>query len=296
MDFNDCGCEMKKLLNLISSIHKRVLKYSSNMFSNNRLKQIYVIYGAFFAVVTIFLGIKLFLISRVILLAIFIAPLFYVYFYLEKKAKLELDDKYRHLAMWWIALLYYLIISTLLLNEYGKLISWMVLIVLFFVFYYSLIAFVFKYINHWFKYSLLFILSPILVAFFGSFCGIHLKELTKNYLFISNEFLGWGTLVLSIIVMNIIIYTSPNERISEIKVAIYFSLAIFSAISYSFFLSDISTNLVIDMLKLNDEKELVKQAIDSLLKWMSLPYLIGMVFGCFTIELKQRNLELNKVE
>jgi len=294
--FNESGCEMKKLFNLISPIYKWIKNYTLNMIYNNKLYELYSIYGILFAVVTIFLGAKLHLILRSILLVIFIGPLFYMNYYIEKKGGFEQNDKYKQLAVWGIALLYYLIIGSLLLGEYGKIISWMVLVIFFYIFYYSLKAFVFKYINHWFKYSLLFLISPIIVAFFWSFCGIHLTEVTKNFLFMSNEFLGWVTLILSIIMMNVIIYTSPKDRISELKVAIYFSLAIFSAISYSFFLSDISTNLIIDMFKFNEERELIKQTIDTLFKWMTLPYLIGMVFGCFTIELKIRNLELKEVD
>ncbi|MFY0518252.1 hypothetical protein ACOMCU_10530 [Lysinibacillus sp. UGB7] len=283
---------MNKLTKIIYSIFNWVKNYFINMLNNNKLTELYFIFGMSFAVVTIFLGVKLHLIFRVILFAIFVGPLFYMYYYIKNKGEFIQADKYRYLAILGIALLYSLVISRFLLSEYSKLISWMMLIILFFIFYYSLKAFVFKYINHWFKYSLLFLLSPIIVAFFWSFCGMHLMEVTKKYLFISNDFLGWVTLILSIIVMNLIIYTSPDNNISELKVAIYFSLAIFSTISYSFFLSDISTSLVIDMFKISEEKELVKQTIDTLLKWMSLPYLIGMVFGCFTIELKQRNLEL----
>lgn len=45
-----------------------------------------------------------------------------------------------------------------------------------------------------------------------------------------------------------------------------------------------------DVFKFNEGRELIKQNIDTLFKWMTLPYLICMVFGCFTIELKLRNI------
>lgn len=282
---------MRRLIIIISSLILWIPNGTINKIKNNGMHELYIIYGLCLLFLTGFLAFsERLLFVRILIATIYIIFMGYVYIYIAKKSNFELDEKYKQLMKWSFALFYYLLFISILLIEFSKVISWLNLIVFFISFYYLLQYIIYKWINHWFKYSMFFLISPLIVVIFWSFVGMLLMERTNNAFFISNELLVWVTLILSIIVMNLIIIFSPYERIHELKVAVYFSLAVISTISYSFFLSDISTNLVLKYSSL--DKKIIKEIIETLIKWSSLPYLIGLVFGCFTLELKQRNYQL----
>ena len=78
----------------------------------------------------------------------------------------------------------------------------------------------------------------------------------------------------------------------------YLLLAFFSTISYCFFISDYLAPIInpyIDILCGESFTELeIKHKIENFITWATLPYLIGAVFGCFTIELVCRNYNRQK--
>ncbi|NRF93430.1 hypothetical protein HQN89_21005 [Paenibacillus frigoriresistens] len=120
-----------------------------------------------------------------------------------------------------------------------------------------------------------------------------LRDLTGNPVFISNSMLWWMVLVISILLTNFSVKWTTFQRIDEVRVAMYFLLAVFSTISYSFFISDYLAVMIGPYLEkipeLSFTAEEIKEGIKSIITWGSLPYLIGSVFGCFTIELVSRN-------
>ena len=93
---------------------------------------------------------------------------------------------------------------------------------------------------------------------------------------------------------NFLIYTTPIERLSEVKVAVYLLLAIFSSLSYCFFISNYLATLIfnIDGIKSLVTYETIKSIIEDAIRWVTLPYLIGSVFGCFFVELVDRKKQV----
>jgi len=126
-----------------------------------------------------------------------------------------------------------------------------------------------------------------------------LFEVTGERIFISNSVSKWMIILFCIILINIFVYWTPRNRFDEIRVAVYLLLAVFSTISYCFFISDYLAAIITTKLHQVDEfksitSDEIKEFIDITVKWFSLPYLIGSVFACFTIELISRNRNLRE--
>ncbi|MPN43898.1 hypothetical protein SDC9_191459 [bioreactor metagenome] len=132
--------------------------------------------------------------------------------------------------------------------------------------------------------------------FLWSFVSLILFDTFKLPLLINNDLFGWAILVLTILLLNFLVLTTSEEKTSEVKVAIYLVMAIFSTISYCFFISDY---LAENIIKIEEIKQImtydqIKYQIESIIKWSCLPYLIGAVFGCFSIEFVERNIKVKK--
>ena len=155
---------------------------------------------------------------------------------------------------------------------------------------YFLIRFLlYKWITHWISYLLILLLTPLPIAFTWLLIGMILE-----YPFFNDSLVLMGaTIIFSIAFMNLIVFWTPFSRLDEVRVAIYFLLGIFSTISYLFFIADIATYFLRDfIMSLNQitiPTETMRNDIDILIKWVTLPYLIGSVLCCFSIELVTRN-------
>lgn len=148
-----------------------------------------------------------------------------------------------------------------------------------------------KVIN-WWKYTVYFLSLPILAMLSWLLIGLFISEVFTSYMFISSNFVKFMTIIITILIFNVEIYFTPKERIDEVRVAVYLVLAIFSTISYCFFISDYLAQVVSE--SSNFTKESIRNLIDIAIKWVSLPYLIGSVFGCFVLELVNRNINIGK--
>ncbi|SEL10198.1 hypothetical protein SAMN05518856_107317 [Paenibacillus sp. OK003] len=172
-----------------------------------------------------------------------------------------------------------------------------IFIVFFFVFIYFSARYLYlDKVTNWFYLMLLMLFTPIISAVLYSFIGMMLFEIFDEKLFIANGTLGWMVIILSIVLINLVVFWTPEERFNEAKVAIYFLLALFSTISYCFFVSDFLSDLITP--KLNSMSntritaEEVREFIENAVRWFTLPYLIGSVSSCFSLELVSRNREI----
>ncbi|MDY8094479.1 hypothetical protein UY456_15885 [Paenibacillus polymyxa] len=170
-------------------------------------------------------------------------------------------------------------------------------VVFFFIFIYFKARFLFlDKVTNWFRLVLLLLFSPVISVVIYSFIGMLLFEVFEEKLFIANGTLGGMVIILSIVLINLVVFWTPEERFNEVKVAIYFILALFSTISYCFFISDFLSTLLtpwlnsISATKVTSEG--VRQLIENAVRWFTLPYLIGSVFSCFSLELVSRNRAL----
>ncbi|SDF56950.1 hypothetical protein SAMN04488689_105386 [Paenibacillus sp. cl6col] len=200
---------------------------------------------------------------------------------------------YRMLGWWFAVTFFTMLISIHLIQLIPNSIN-LFIIPFFYTMYYGMRYLFVRWIRHWFFYFLLFLMMPIISLFVYSFIGRFLFEITNERIFISDSVSKWMVILFCILLINFFIYWTPSNRFDEVKVAVYLLLAVFSTISYCFFISDYLAELVTPRLnqiyKLNIITTFeIKELIDSIVKWISLPYLIGSVFACFTIEIVNRN-------
>lgn len=151
---------------------------------------------------------------------------------------------------------------------------------------------VYEKVVNWWEYTIYFLSLPILALLSWFLIGLLMSDIFKSYIFISSNFVKFMTIIITILIFNIEIYFTPKEKIDEVRVAVYLVLAIFSTISYCFFISDYLSQVISE--SFNFTKESISNAIDIAIKWVSLPYLIGSVFGCFVLELVNRNINIGK--
>lgn len=218
--------------------------------------------------------------------------------YLNKTSK---ENYYRFMRDWYYTLSCYLGLWAIMLSRISTKFIFAINIAINFSFlaiiYYGSRYFIIKRVKRWGHYFWLFILMPILSMILWSFVSLILYDTFKLPLLINDNFFGWAVLVLTILFLNLLVLTTSEEKIPEVKVAIYLVMAIFSSVSYCFFISDY---LAKSFFKINEIKQImtyeqIKYEIESVIKWGCLPYLIGSVFGCFSIELVERNLKTKKL-
>jgi len=154
----------------------------------------------------------------------------------------------------------------------------------FFVFIYIMMTYfairycLLKYLINFWMYFAVFLVLPII----SSFLCLAIFPGSVNF---SDTFLGWMIIVLTIVLMNLFVYWTPEDRIREARVAVYLILAFWSTVSYvSFLLVD-----YIEELSLGSLSWELQPLVEAAVRWVTLPYLIGSVFGCFTLELAERN-------
>ncbi len=175
-------------------------------------------------------------------------------------------------------------------------------IMVFLMFYYGYRIFVYKKVNSWVKYTIYFFLLPFISVLIWTMVGLEISDILKSYVFASNNLMKYMIIVITVLIFNLEIYFTPKEKIDEVRVAVYLILAIFSTISYCFFISDYIAQFTYNKFLpfkteiidegFNFSKEGIKSGIDNIIKWVCLPYLIGSVWGCFTLELVNKNINL----
>ena len=210
-----------------------------------------------------------------------------------KRSNMEPQELYYQFMGWWFTSTLYLYFISILVANFTNLTINLVAVTFFVFIYYCMRYVLHRWIRNWFMYSLFFFSMPIISLFLWSFFGMFLRDLTGSSVFISDSVLGWMVLFISIILTNISVKWTPFERFDEVRVAMYFLLAVFSTISYCFFIADYLAAMISPYAESMSEilltEQEIKEGIKSIITWGSLPYLIGSVFGCFTIELVSRN-------
>ncbi len=224
----------------------------------------------------------------------------------KKKLKLELYLKY--MAEWSCAALYAIVFnSTLVMNIFSnvsKVLQYILYVQLFLVMHYWYRRFINKYFKHWVMYSVYFLILPLISLFIWVLMGDTLSRICNMPILVSDTVIGYMTIAFTVLIFNFEIYIAPKEIRSEVKVAVYLILALYSTISYCFFISDYLSEPIFNLLKpysneiasegIKLSKELIRGKVEWFLKWFTLPYLVGAVFGCFTLELVARNDEIKE--
>ncbi|TZE82630.1 hypothetical protein [Calorimonas adulescens] len=268
------------------------------------------IYIAFIIInfLVVFVSIKkdliIFNIVKVILALIQIALILVIlYKILSNKEKLKLELYLKYMADWSCAALYAIAFSSVfMMNIFynvSKLLQYIFYVQLFLTMHYWYRRFINKYVKHWVMYTLYFLILPLISLFIWVLIGDTLSRICNMPILISDTVIGYMTIIFTVLIFNFEIYIAPKEIRSEVKVAVYLILALYSTISYCFFISDYLSEPIFNFLKpysneiankgISLSKELIKGKVEWILKWFTLPYLIGAVFGCFTLELVDRN-------
>lgn len=164
--------------------------------------------------------------------------------------------------------------------------------------YFSIRYFYLRHITTYGRFSILFIFAPLITYIFWGFFTELFYETLHITLFGIDGLTAKAVLILTILLINLSVKFTPYERITEVKVAIYLILALSSAVSYCFFLSDYITGALMQLklVSVSFTYDQVKNWIDDVIRWGCLPYLIGSVLGCFSIELADRNHKLRESE
>ena len=159
-----------------------------------------------------------------------------------------------------------------------------------------------KKVKSWKKYTAYFFALPFISLLTWNLLGVELSIKLNSHIFVSNNLMKYMTIIITVLIFNLEIYFTPKEKIDEVRVAVYLILAIFSTVSYCFFISDYIAHFVYIKLipykmeiineGFNFSEEGIKSGVDNAIRWFGLPYLIGSVWGCFTLELVNRNINL----
>ncbi|MDK2799167.1 MAG: hypothetical protein PWQ70_786 [Clostridiales bacterium] len=241
---------------------------------------------------------------RVFLAIILLLLSFTAFYSIQSKKKILDREKYlSYMLDWsitWIFIsnatfMYFVNIS----NELAVLVQYLTYIGLFLMMHYWLRRFVSRHIKHWISYSVYFSTLPLIAGIIWIIFGDILAVSFNMPELISDKVIGYMTIVLTVILLNFEIYDAPKEIRPEVRVAVNFIVAMYSTISYCFFISDYLTEPLYNILiPLESEfvehygefsRQMIKLKVENFIKWVTLPYLIGAVFGCFLLELLDRN-------
>lgn len=227
-----------------------------------------------------------------ILLLTILITLFHLLIFISIKKNYKLSTSYYRLLTKWafFSFTFFLLISLSLGDSInGKIFSFTILLLGTLTLYFFIRFLLCKLVIHWFFYVLIFLFTPFLTAFAWISVGVIFMYPFFNY----NMVLIGATIILSILFMNLIVFWIPFSQLDEVRVATYFLLGMFSTFSYLFFMADIATyflrDFLIDFNQTSIPTETMRNDIDILIKWVTLPYLIGAVLCCFSIELVIRN-------
>jgi len=246
-------------------------------------------------------GIKLF--ATAILLFLSFAAIYRIQ---SKKKTLNREQYINYMLEWsilWICISFETFLYMITVSKYFAIfIQYLSYVGIFLVMHYWLRRFVYRRIKHWISYSIYFFLLPFVTGFIWMLFGDTLSRSLNMPVFVSDNVIGYMTIVLTVVLLNFEIYITPKDIKREVRVAVYLILALYSTISYCFFISDYLSGPIYNVLEpLKSEfieyygefsKQQVKSGVESIMKWITLPYLVGTVIGCFTLELVDRNDEL----
>jgi hypothetical protein len=282
---------------IIQKLFKRIYYRTIETYKQQQYSELFLIYGILMLLVFMFVK------QYDGLLAVFRFPLLILFFIagivtirgIATIKKENIIEYYHQMMMWFIYSILYILPITILIEL--PIISNLIIINFFAFIYFGSRKFLITRIKHYFSFAILFFFMPVISMILWAFLSTYLWELTDSQFYVSDKLLIWMVLFITIILINIVIYWAPEDVLDEAKIAVYLLLAFFSSLSYCFFMSDIISDIVIE--KINKYPELsnitksdISNFVDNIVKWFTLPYLIGSVFGCFTVELAQRKYKI----
>ncbi|SHK32748.1 hypothetical protein SAMN02744037_02128 [Tepidibacter formicigenes DSM 15518] len=268
------------------------------------------IYGAFFVInyMILFLFINSnSIVSRTIKgsLCVIQASLLILILYkiLVNKNEFKLRKYLKHMAIWSGAALFVTVFSIIFLIDIVPTINiwlqYLMYIQVFVVLYYCYRCIINRFIRHWISYSIYFFILPVISLFVWVLIGDSASRIFGMPILTSSIIMGYMTIILTILIFNLEIYWAPKEVRNEVKVAVYLILAVYSTVSYCFFISDYLSEPIYNFLQPYSKeiikevgkfsKEMIRNGIEEIIKWTTIPYLVGAVFGCFSLELIDRN-------
>lgn len=289
------------VLSWLLSVTRLVFRGTITSIKRGFYQNIYISYGVVFTIISLYLyryNSEFINILRFVV-AIFIAVfLFYILVSIIRRTVKGSEERYKQFMGWFIASSFYIPLISILLINYTSIVINIFVVSFSLLVYYSMRYVLLRWIKHWFAYSLAYFLMPLVSLFIWIYFGALLNDFMKSDLFLMDSIVWWMVLFISIILINLSVIWTPYERIDEVRVSMYLLLAFFSTISYCFFISDYLAPIInpyIDILCGESFTELeIKHKIENFITWATLPYLIGAVFGCFTIELVCRNYNRQK--
>lgn len=241
---------------------------------------------------------------KLILVGIQTTLLFLILFWIINSRKQLILTKYIETMFQWSCAAYFGLFfnSVFIMNIYQPahlVFKYLAYIAMFLMLHYGYRRVITRFVNHWIKYSIYFIILPLVSLFLWSILGDTLSRAYHIPSLVSDRAMGYMTILFTVLLLNYEIYVAPIKIRKEVKVAVYLVLAVYSTISYCFFITDNLSELIFNMLKPYREeiiqyygvfsRNMIRDKVELVLKWVTLPYLIGTVFGCFTLELVDRN-------
>lgn len=291
---------------ILKNIYDSMKDFIFWVMDKYRTFQFVSIYKAFLIINFILLFINLTIFNTIIIINILIQLIliiFILYKLISNKKKISLELYLKHIKNWSFYALIVLLLSyghiLRIVPNVSKVFQYILYIQLFVVLHYWYRGIIYKYVKHWVMYSLYFLILPLISLFIWIAVGDTLSIIFEMPILVSDTVLGYMIIIFTIFIFNFEIYVAPKEIRSEVKLAVYLILAVYSTISYCFFLSDYLSESIFNLLNpysnefinegINISQELIMDKVEWLLKWYTLPHLIAAVFGSFTLELVSRN-------
>lgn len=290
------------ILRYMYNVVKKFMLWSVDKYEKFEFMKIYKVF-LIINFILLFVNSNILNIVKIIIILIqFLLMIFVLYKMIVNKKKLELGIYLRHMEVWSCYLLFVILINYKYIGSISynlsKVFQYMCYISLFLTMHYSYRIMIYKYIKHWIMYTAYFLILPLISIFIWILVGGVLSQIFEMPILMSDRVLGYMMIIFTICILNFEIYFVHKEIRDEVKLALYLTIAIFSTLSYCFFLSDYLSEIIFNLLTsysnegIDISKKIIKYKIEWLLKWYTLPYLIGTVFGNFTLELSSRNDEI----
>lgn len=304
------GSILKAIYNfVVNFIYSIMEKYNEDKFSC-----IYGIYGVINVIIFMVFTFNNFFFSNAIKIVHIViqTPMLFMILnkILRKRRTYNIEYYLTNMRDWSCAATVVFFLNSIFLMEICNVLSiilkYLGYVIIFMTFYFEYRIIVCRRIKSWKKYTLYFFILPFISLAIWSILGVELSQKLNSHIYTSSNLMKYMTIIITVLILNLEIYFTPKEKIDEVRVAVYLILALFSTVGYCFFISDYIAQFLYNRLLpfraeiisegINFSREGIKSGIDNIIRWVCLPYLIGSVWGCFTIELANRNINLKEKE
>jgi hypothetical protein len=145
-------------------------------------------------------------------------------------------------------------------------------------------------VRTWKMYIVFLLITPILSMLIIAILQQYIIDNSiSNLLFVN--FFKYGTVFLTVAIFNITAWFTSSDKLEELRLGLNGVLVIVSTFSYSFFISDILSELIYNTFQheMIISIEAIKVYLENIIRWSLLPYLLGSIQAIFIIELKKHN-------